>query len=856
MEQRKNPSVTPRPTEPSPRELDSTAAAPRNAQGLTLLASGQADAAAAEFRAALALAPGHPKVLFNLGLAAYAAGRLDDAEARWLAVLVQENPDLAWHLAALALRREDWSRGWILAEARFLKGERPVPRHRDDLPAWEGEELPATPLVVWGDQGLGDQIQFARFLPAVRARCPQLRLEVEAPLVRLLAAAFPDLTVAALVRRPSEADSRQQALTSLPRVLGAASAEALADNSAYLRIPAAAREVWQRRLGPRQRPRVGLAWAGSGAHPNDAARSAGLAALQPLFALDGHCDFHSLQVGPRAADGAGSAWPLVDWSGQIADLLDTAALIAELDLVVTVDTAIAHLAGSLGKPVWIALPAVPDWRWSETRGDATLWYPTARLFRQATPGDWAPVVAALAAALASRFPAAAAAALQPLPVKADADACRTRLAQHPLDRGALLRLAELAPRHADPKALLPFFHRGRSVPEAALMLARLLVRIDKKKAALAVLRPLTQNQGKLAYAWLLRSDLARQLHLAEEASAAARTAIALDAKSGEAWLHLANALREGKAKAEALEAIRRAAELAPRSTSVLNNLGVLLKEDRQMEAAIAAYRRALAVEPGNLAATTNLGSALREEGEFAESRQCFERALKADARNPDTWFGLGNTLKESGRTGEAIAAFRRALEVKPDHVDVQVNLSLLLLLSGEFAAGWDLYEQRFHRPKNPVKPRRFPQPFWQGESLTGQRLLVWGEQGAGDKLMAARLIPEIAATAEQVIVETDARLLRLFAHNFPECHWVVEQTPADAATAAATLQTPLLSLARFRRRDLAAFGDGGPYLRADPILAADWKERLPPCPGAVSAWSGPAVPPTRTMPVAPYGWNV
>ena len=806
--------------------------------GLALMAAGNFAGAEVAFLADLAAAPERSEAHFHLGLNAYAAGRLEQAEAHWLAALARQSPDLAWHLAALALRREDWRRGWLLAEARFCKRDRPVPRRHADLPAWEGEALAENSLLLWGDQGLGDQIQFARFIPQVQARCPRLRLEVDAPLVRLFAALFPGLPVGEAGKTPPDPGSRQQCLASLPRILDACGDAALAGGPAYGTLGAAVRAPWQQRLGPRQRPRVGLAWAGNPQHPNDAARSVGLAALAPLFALAERCDFHTLQVGGRAAEGAGSGLPCVDWSGQIADFYDSAGLVAELDLVVTVDSAVAHLAGALGKPVWIMVPAVPDWRWGDARGEATLWYPTARLFRQAAPGDWGPVVARLVSALEAQFPAAPSApgrkqkkaeprgVLVPDPATADEATCLRRLAADPLHRPSLVRLAQLAPKSADPKRLLPVFHRGRSHPEAALMLARLLVRLDKKKAALALLRPLTGHQPKLAYAWLLRSDLARQLHRAEEAIDAARQALSLDDNSGEAWLHLANALREGKDLPEALAAIQRAAELSPRSPGILNNLGVLQKEDGRLEEAVATYRRALAVEPRNAAATTNLGSALRDLGRFDESLACFRRALESDPGNPDTWFGLGNTLKESGRVPEAIAAFREALARKPDHVDVQVNLSLLLLLTGQFGDGWDLYEQRFHRPKNPVRPRRFAQPLWQGDSLAGQRLLVWGEQGAGDKIMAARLLPEVAAEAAALVVETDARLLRLLAANFPAYTWVTEATPADPATATATRQAPLLSLARFRRRSLAAFGDGRPYLTADAAQTAAWKERL------------------------------
>ena len=185
-------------------------------------------------------------------------------------------------------------------------------------------------------------------------------------------------------------------LLSLPLALGLG----LEATTPYLAADPARRAAWRRRLGPAGGRQIGLVWAGNPAHPNDRLRSIVLAELAGLFSLPG-IGWHSVQKQVGDADRAAlSASPLVDHGALLTDFAETAALVSELDLVITVDTAVAHLAGALGRPVWILLPAIADWRWGN-RSTETDWYPTARLFRQSEDG-WAAVLRQVAAALQQR----------------------------------------------------------------------------------------------------------------------------------------------------------------------------------------------------------------------------------------------------------------------------------------------------------------------------------------------------------------------------------------------------------------------------------------------------------------------
>jgi hypothetical protein len=252
-------------------------------------------------------------------------------------------------------------------------------------------------LLLTSEQGLGDALQFIRYAADAAARGIRVLVQAEAPLRTLLGTA-PGVAGSFGPDDALPAVDAQLPLLSLPGVLGIEpdrnpmpTPYIAADPARRARAAAALRRSGQRLA-------VGVAWAGNPAHRNDRRRSLALAALSPLFALPG-VDWRSLQKGAPAQEIAGlpAAQTLVPLPDD-ASFDDTAALVAELDLVISVDTSVAHLAGALGRPVWILLPFAPDWRWQLDSSD-THWYPTARLFRKAHTGEWSAVVDAVVAAL-------------------------------------------------------------------------------------------------------------------------------------------------------------------------------------------------------------------------------------------------------------------------------------------------------------------------------------------------------------------------------------------------------------------------------------------------------------------------
>ena len=416
----------------------SVALAPDNANFLhnyaeVLRTAGQNDRAVAVYEKVLALAPSAADSLHGLGVAQEKAGRVEQAletferairvapdlprpymsrgalierQGRYAEALadferaIALKPDYALAHTARAhalLRLGRYEEGWPEYEWRWrvdkFPGRRPDPRR----PLWDGSDLAGKTLLLYSEQGMGDAIQFVRYLPMAAARGGRVVLVCPPALARLFGR-VPG--VASVVTEPPDPATYdvQLPLMSLPHAFGT-TPETVPNQVPYLTVARDLLESWERRVTARRQgpgPKVGLCWAG-GRTPLP--RTLSLAALAPLADAAPGVTFYSLQVGPAGAEAANPpvGMNLVNLAGDLGDFADTAAVVSALDLVISIDTAVAHLAGALGKPTWVMLTAFCDWRWMLDREDSP-WYPTVRLFRATGPGAWPPV-ARVAAAL-------------------------------------------------------------------------------------------------------------------------------------------------------------------------------------------------------------------------------------------------------------------------------------------------------------------------------------------------------------------------------------------------------------------------------------------------------------------------
>jgi tetratricopeptide (TPR) repeat protein len=359
--------------------------------------------ALASLERALALKPDHADAHYNRGNALRDLHRHVEAAASYERALALR-PDYAsahWNLADCRLLLGDFARGWEEYEWRWKLAQREKGTRDFAQPLWLGAQpVEGRTILLHSELGLGDTLLFCRYTREVAALGARVVLEVQPPLLSLLA----DLEgVAEILPRgaPLPAFDCHCPLLSLPLAFKTDLSNIPAAVP-YIRSDPARIAAWRERLGPKRKPRLGLVWSGSAALRNDK-RSMALAEMLPL--LSDRAEWVGLQKEVRETDASllASRPDLRNVGGELMDFADTAALVELMDVVVTVDTSVANLAGAMGKPVWILLPFNPhDWRWMLDREDSP-WYPTARLFRQPAPGDWASVIRRVSEELARRF---------------------------------------------------------------------------------------------------------------------------------------------------------------------------------------------------------------------------------------------------------------------------------------------------------------------------------------------------------------------------------------------------------------------------------------------------------------------
>lgn len=570
----------------------------------TLRAEGNWQEAVEQYRKLLTLKPDHLSGWINLGGTLHTMSRFPEAmQAQRRALEIHpENADAHWNLALSLLATGDYRQGWQEYQWR-LKGPA-FPATFAGRPMWDGSSLAGRTLLLRTEQGFGDALQFFRYAQLLAREGMNVVLECRPELLALFASQNPRLPCFALGEEPPPFDTFAY-LMSLPFLLGT-TLSTLPAQIPYLEPDPELCALWRQRMQSAGGVKVGLVWAGSAGYNNDRYRSLPLSVLEPLAGVPG-LELYSLQLGSAAAELAKHSWgsAVRDLSGSLRNFSDTAALMANLDLVVAVDTAVAHLAGAMGKPVYLMLPGSCDWRWLTGRSDSP-WYPTLRLYRQETVGDWTAVAAAIVADLAPKpsdlntlFRAANALRLEGRYSEA-AEAYLALLAQWPdcaeIHNNLGLALQDLG--RLD-EAKQSYQQAARLKPELADAhnnLGTVLVSKDQREAAIPCF--------KMALA--LRDDFVP------------------------AYLNLGCCLQNLERPEQALPLYQRALELHPGSIEARINLGTAYQELMQPEQAIRVYQEALGIEPQHSEVHWNLALSLLSIGEFERGWQEYEWRFQAD----------------------------------------------------------------------------------------------------------------------------------------------------------------------------------------------------------------------------------
>jgi tetratricopeptide (TPR) repeat protein len=743
--------------------------------------------ARALLRRALVLDAGDAAALCNLARAYEMTGDEAGAEAIYgqATALEPGNAVAHYNLGLLLLKRGALRQGWAEHDWRFATPLFAGQGRRLSAPLWRGENIGGKTLLIWREQGVGDEIMFASCYREVIARARVVHIQCDRRLTSLFARSFPGARFSPDGAAAPDCDVHIPA-GSLPRRLRPSPGRFPATTAGWL-IPDRARVAfWRERLnklGPGLK--IGLAWRSGLITTERASAYISLADWAPVFEIPG-VRLVNLQYGDAAEEIAAArrrfgvdiaVWNDLDLKN---DFENTAALTACLDLVLAPATAVGELAGALGVPVW----RLGRKDWTQLSCGARPWFPSMRVWSPGPDAKLCDVAGAVA--------------------------------------GELRRLSDENSAF-DRKALVD---ERIAVARAAFAAGRLEQAATAFGAALSVDASCDAAWAGLGAVFAERGDPLR-------AEAALIRALALNPVAPAALTTLGNtgAVLGFSRRAAALH--RRAVRAAPLFAPAWDNLGVVLLGLGDDGGAEAAHRRALESDAENSGAWSNLAAALRRQGRFVESAAALRRSLAVDPADEAAFSNLTRLVRQVERAPLDSPWMERGRRLAPQSHAVAFNHAAALLAVGRLAEGWEGYERRYLAPELAGAAPDLPMPPWRGESLAGRRLLVWGEQGVGDQILFAGMLPDVIAKAEReggrIVLAPEQRLAPLFRHSFPQA-----TVDGDIAVAAqgADFHCGLASLGMHFRRRLGDFPAAAPdYLRPPAGLCALWRERaaaLPP----------------------------
>jgi FkbM family methyltransferase len=855
-------------------------------RGNTLKDLGRLEEALADLDRAISLDPRSPEAHITRGVILKESCRIDDAIASYDRAL-SLRPDYADALknrGMALLSAGKYREGWKDYDWRWETSDFPAKRPEVDAPLWMGQSISGKRIAVYVEQGNGDIIQFSRYLPLLVRSGAKVTLLCPLRLKRLLAPVTKNVRVVSSIAR-SEKFEFHCGLMSLPRWFDT-TAESVPSEVPYLTAEDDLIARWKAKIG-QQGFKVGIAWQGSPLGKIDNGRSMPLSEFTSLARIPGVRLIslqkeHGLdQIAALPKDV--SIELLEDFDTGPDAFVDTAAVMANLDLVITSDTSIAHLAGALGRQTWLALKRVPDWRWMRERQDCP-WYPTMRLFRQRSSGDWGSVFLAIERELGALVggsvqPNSTAADPTVIPLSAqhlheravafhqtgrlsDAETTYQEVVRHQPDHFAALQQLgvialqrgqhDLAVQRLDYALTVnPNSAEAQNSRGLALMASkRLAEALDSFDSVIA----LNPSSVESIYN---RGSVLIQLQRLEDAVAAFDQAIALKPDYVEALNSRGNVLITLERYDEALKCFDQALAIRSDDEKVLNNQGIALKELGRFEEAVVSYDKAIALNPKYAKALKNRGNALfalnrldeaivsfdlaiahnpndsgahylrgnalKERKRTQEALASYDRAIQLNPVDAHAYNSRGNALMELGRLDDSIASYDSAIQLLPQYWSAIYNRGLCKLLDGNYREGWADYEGRWEVKTYPIKRPNFDARVWGGEDIAGRRIVVYSEQGLGDVIQFSRYLPLLADRGADItfaVLPKMERVLKKLTAGIRVVGMIDYRKRFDYSCA--LLSLPL----RMGTNDVDSVPNQIPYLEPDDGLVAKWKERL------------------------------
>lgn len=732
---------------------------------------------------------------------AYAKSKADLASLRgdltvasdWMEksiLLGNEERDAVLNLALLQISCGEYRKGWLSYRARHSSWKHLL---LPGIPEWNGEALAGKTVIVHSEQGCGDVIQFIRYLPYLRQTGATIIFNSYPDILELLRHDPRARTGESLSADVIDHIDFQTFLMEFPVLLRPNGILDFPDDVPYLFAPSEKVAYWHERLSCYDRFKIGIVWAGNPQHANDHNRSSALGDFVALACVPG-VKWFSLQKGPRAGDSAteGAGLQLINLNQDIRDFSDTAAIIANLDLVICVDTSVAHLAGAMGRPCWILLPEQgEDWRWRLEQQSAP-WYPSVRLFKQCEPGDWPrlfreEVVPALAEEIlktwGGRLSQSDRIGLEWLAgseVSANSlDLWASELSDSDLHAQMVKVARHLALYRSglEPLAVLQRSDVTRGRVDVRSATAELQVQRGDWEAALAEWNSIPVMDGLPMSGWvawgdvlLRRGNNLNAAELAEQAMAQYGLASALlvlaghasynatDYDAAQTWyekalnssprnyhacMGLGRIFRIKRDNEVAADYMQRAIQLRPREISYWKELAQFALDIGANPLAEKVARWILEVEP-NSAIQICLVRAVAGQGRVEAASEVLERVDYSSVQNAEDLLTLANLLIELRMDPDAENVMRRMVQLYPTVTEGHLALGAWLLARGRFDEGWEEY--RLGLPKLDIGI-----PEWCGEDLSGKSLLIYQDQGHGDLLQFLPLVRQLPPDANITI---------------------------------------------------------------------------------------------------------
>jgi tetratricopeptide (TPR) repeat protein len=807
-----------------------------NMRGMILDDMERREEALADFLAILKVDPNYADAITNRGIIHGRNGEFRKALACYdhsLSIKPHQD-DAVYNRAVVRLVLGDWPRGFAEFESRWKLFPHEAQRLSRLAPRWTGRQgLSGKTILLHHEQGYGDSLQFSRYAGLVKGLGAQVILAVPAGLKKLMQT-LPGSPQIVSEGEPVPPHDYHCPLMSLPLAFGTTPSSVPAPIP-YLRADPAAVAIWRERLSARTRPRIGVVWSGRQFPPINHARDMSLRTVRMLFSLE--ADFVCLhtEIAPDERSEL-AAISNVSWLGrELKDFADTAALIENLDLVISVDSAVAHLAGALGKPVWLMNRYASCWRWLLERTDSP-WYPTMRLFRQQTLGDWTGVVREVlneAKAFVGR----------PACSKVDRSFRGDTGSQPPQDVVVMLQDALDQHNRGQLVAAIATYNRVLTFDprqfDALHYLGVALAQSGRCQEALVPLAKALEHQPNSAVARNHYGNALAGLGRHEEAIESYKRASQCNGEladshynCGVAWMAL------GRQEA-ALECYSKAIALDPHYAQAHNNLGSILAELGEPAEALLAYQRAIDAKPLFADPLINRSNLLRRLHRCEEAVECADLAIQCAPKSADAHNARGAALADMGMYAQALENYERAIAIHPSHAEALWNAGLVKLAHGDFEAGWGLYEHRWNVKSLKLIRRFANKPAWTGtQPIDGKVVLVHAEQGYGDTIQFCRYGTALAARGARVILSVPQSLRALLATVAG-----VDRVVAQDVVPPFDLHCPLMSLPRILKIDIEGRAAVAPYLKADPSAIAKWADRLGPRRKAARigiAWAGRA----------------